>query len=234
MIVGQDESVLAPYLLGAKTWIGPKGQRTLLPKSEGDGYMLLSFVSIEFWFGRLLTNDELAEINLERRASTATYTDKHAAMEILGTINKPVLMESPFVKYLFIEINNEGYWNSYHTGLEFEDVVDGRFASTVPKLWLGVHVWSQSGACLPAQACTQCSTNVKVLWWRSTATHERSTIMTEEGFLGPLLGPFLQRRFFAFLVSSPGLWPLVSRVDSEYPVGTGIMIPICDTFFDPP
>ncbi len=134
MIVGQDESVLAPYLLGAKTWIGPKGQRTLLPKSEGDGYMLLSFVSIEFWFGRLLTNDELAEINLERRASTATYTDKHAAMEILGTINKPVLMESPFVKYLFIEINNEGYWNSYHTGLEFEDVVDGRFASTVPKL----------------------------------------------------------------------------------------------------
>ena len=124
MIVGQDESVLAPYLLGAKTWIGPKGQRTLLPKSEGDGYMLLSFVSIEFWFGRLLTNDELAEINLERRASTATYTDKHAAMEILGTINKPVLMESPFVKYLFMGINNEGYWNSYHMSLQFEGVVD--------------------------------------------------------------------------------------------------------------
>ena len=33
VIVGQDESVFAQYLLGAKTWIGPKGQRPLLPKS---------------------------------------------------------------------------------------------------------------------------------------------------------------------------------------------------------
>jgi hypothetical protein len=40
MIVGQDESVFAQYLLGAKTWIGPKGQRPLLPKSEGDGYVV--------------------------------------------------------------------------------------------------------------------------------------------------------------------------------------------------
>jgi hypothetical protein len=30
IIVGQDESVFAQYLLGAKTWIGPKGQRPLL------------------------------------------------------------------------------------------------------------------------------------------------------------------------------------------------------------
>jgi hypothetical protein len=66
MIVGQDESVFAQYLLGSKTWIGPKGQRPLLPKSEGDGYMLSVFVSREFEFGRLLTNDELAKINSER------------------------------------------------------------------------------------------------------------------------------------------------------------------------
>jgi hypothetical protein len=72
MIVGQDESVFAQYLLGAKTWIGPKGQRPLLPKSERDGYMLSAFVSREFGFGRLSTNDELAKINSERRASTAT------------------------------------------------------------------------------------------------------------------------------------------------------------------
>ena len=86
--------------------------------------MLSAFVSREFGFGRLLTNDELAKINSERRASTAMYTDTHAAMEILGTIKKPVLTESPFVKYLFIGINNEGYWNSYHLSLQFEDVVD--------------------------------------------------------------------------------------------------------------
>ena len=72
VIVGQDEIVFAQYLLGAKTWIGPKGQRPLLPKSERDGYMLSAFVSREFGFGRLSTNDELAKIDSERRASTAT------------------------------------------------------------------------------------------------------------------------------------------------------------------
>jgi hypothetical protein len=37
MIIGQNESVFAQYLLGSKTWVGPKGQRPLLPKSEGEG-----------------------------------------------------------------------------------------------------------------------------------------------------------------------------------------------------
>ncbi len=67
MIVGQGESVFAQYLLGSKTWIGPKGQRPLLPKSEGDGYMLSAFVSREFGFGRELTDDELTKVNSERR-----------------------------------------------------------------------------------------------------------------------------------------------------------------------
>jgi hypothetical protein len=52
-----------------------------------------------------------------------------------------------------------------------------------------------------------------------------------------VLGTFLRRGFFGFLVSSPGLRSLVSRVDSEYPgwewYHIGIMIPLCDTFFDP-
>jgi hypothetical protein len=74
MIVGQDESVFAQYLLGAKTWVEPKGQRPLLPKSEGDGYMLSAFVSREFEFERLLTEDESVRINLQRRTNGATYT----------------------------------------------------------------------------------------------------------------------------------------------------------------
>ena len=52
MIIGQDESVFAQYLLGSKTWVGPKGQRTLLPKSEGEGYLLSAFVSRKLGFGR--------------------------------------------------------------------------------------------------------------------------------------------------------------------------------------
>ena len=45
MIAGQDESVFSQYLLSSKQWMGPKGQVALLPKSEGDGYMVFAFVS---------------------------------------------------------------------------------------------------------------------------------------------------------------------------------------------
>ena len=124
MIVGQDESVFAQYLLGSKTWVGPKGQRPLLPKSEGNGYMLSAFVSREFGYGRQLTEAELVRINCERRGINKTYIDTQAAMEILKTTQKPELTESPFVKYLYIGANNEGFWNSYHMSLQFEDVVD--------------------------------------------------------------------------------------------------------------
>jgi hypothetical protein len=66
MMVGQDDSVIAQYLLGSKTWVGPKGLRSLLFKSEGDGYMLPDFVSREFGFGRELSKAELDKINGER------------------------------------------------------------------------------------------------------------------------------------------------------------------------
>ena len=102
MIVGQDESVFAQYLLGSKTRIGPKGQRPLLLKSEGGGYMLSAFVLREFGFGRLLTNEELAKINSERQTRGATYTDTHAAMEILATTAKAVLTEPPFVMQIVV------------------------------------------------------------------------------------------------------------------------------------
>jgi hypothetical protein len=47
--------------------VGPKGQRPLLPKSEGDGYMLSAFVSREFGFGRELSVAELDKVNGERQ-----------------------------------------------------------------------------------------------------------------------------------------------------------------------
>jgi hypothetical protein len=85
MIVGQDESVFAQYLLGSKTWVGPKGQRPpLLPKSEGDGFMISAFVSREFVFGRELLADELVKINTARQGGGRTYIDTLAALEILN------------------------------------------------------------------------------------------------------------------------------------------------------
>jgi hypothetical protein len=185
MIVGQDESVFAQYLLGAKTWIGPTGQRPLLPKSEGDGYMLSAFVSREFGFGRLLTNDELAKINSERRSNGATYTDTHAAMEILGTINKNVLTESPFVKYLYIGVNNEGYWNSYHMSLQFEDVVDCLqvLYPTFDFVFMFDHSQGHARKREHALSAHQMSKS----YGGAQARMRDTTILAEEGFLGPHL-----------------------------------------------
>jgi hypothetical protein len=46
-------------------------------------------------------------------------------MEVLKATEKPELKESsPFIKYLFIGANNEGFWNSYHMSLHFKDVVN--------------------------------------------------------------------------------------------------------------
>ena len=123
MIVGQDGSVFAQYLLGSKTWVGPKGQRPLLPKSEGNGYMLSAFISREFGFGRQLSDDELAKINEEQRIGK-TYIDTQAALEVLKTTQKPMLTESPFVRYLYIGANNKGYWNSFHMSVQMKDVAD--------------------------------------------------------------------------------------------------------------
>jgi hypothetical protein len=50
------------------------------------------------------------KINYERRRGiNKTYTDTQAAMEILKTTEKPELKELPFVRYLFIGANNEGF-----------------------------------------------------------------------------------------------------------------------------
>jgi hypothetical protein len=115
MIIGQDESVFAQYLLGNRTWIGPAGQRPLLPKSEGDGYMLSAFVSREFRFGKVLTKEELDQVNAARQAvGQNTYINEQAVKEVLGKIKKSDLKESPLVKYLYIGASKEGYWNSFH------------------------------------------------------------------------------------------------------------------------
>jgi hypothetical protein len=84
--------------------------------------MLSAFVSQEFGFGRPLTNEELSRINATRIGKQ--YLDAQAAIDVLKTLDKPQLLHSPFVKYLFIGVNNEGYWNSFHMALQFENVID--------------------------------------------------------------------------------------------------------------
>jgi len=208
MIVGQDESVFAQYLLGAKTWVGPKGQRPLLPKSEGDGFMLSAFVSREFGFGRQLTEMELEQINRERRPSGATYTDTHAAMEILGTANKAALTESPFVKYLYFGVNNEGYWNSYHMSLQFEDVVDCLkvLYPTFDLVFMFDH--SQGHARKREHALS--AQHMSKSFGGAQARMRDTIILAKEGFLGPnspLLG-IADTQVLIFKASDSGPWYL--------------------------
>ena len=62
MIFGQDESVFNQYLIGNRQWVGPEGQRALLPKTEGMGLMLSAFQSRETGFGLKLSRIQISEI----------------------------------------------------------------------------------------------------------------------------------------------------------------------------
>ncbi len=189
MIIGQDESVFAQYLLSSKQWIGPRGQVPLLPKSEGDGYLLSAFVSREFGFGRQMSQDELAAVNMARQTTAlggGTYKDSTAAIEILGTTRKPNLKESPFVKYLFIGINNKGYWNSYHMSLHVVDCVRVLYPS-FDLVFLFDHSQGHARKRDGALNALNMSKN-----YRGSKEQMRDTvIMSEEGYLGthsPILG----------------------------------------------
>jgi hypothetical protein len=123
-IVGQDECVFSQYLVGGKSWVGAKGERALLPKTEGDGYMISGFQSRLFGFGRPMTAEELKLVNDAREGDD--YWDTDAALEVhkTPTPKKPKLKESPFVRSILIGAHNDGYWNAQHMAIQLEDIVD--------------------------------------------------------------------------------------------------------------
>jgi hypothetical protein len=122
VLLGQDECAFNQFLLGSRQWIGPKGQRALLPKTEGAGLMVSAFQSRELGFGLKISDAELEEINFSRMGKK--YKDEEAGVTINKTANKSALTESPFVVYFELGANNEGYWTYNHMVLQFEDCVD--------------------------------------------------------------------------------------------------------------
>jgi len=188
MLIGQDESVFAQYLMPSKNWMGPNGEVPLLPKSEGDGYMLSAFISRDFGFGRQLSNDELLRINREKRIGQQ-YKDSQAATEILKTSDKPLLTESPFVKYLYIGANNEGYWNSFHMSIQFEDVVDCLQVLYPEFDFVFLFDHSQGHARRRNGALN--ALNMSRNFGGAQARMRNTTIMSTAGFLGPH-SPFLK------------------------------------------
>ena len=66
VIFGQDECVFSQFLLPTKQWVGPNGERALLPKTDGMSLMVSAFQSREFGFGLEITCSQLEEINFCR------------------------------------------------------------------------------------------------------------------------------------------------------------------------
>jgi hypothetical protein len=108
-----------------------------------------------------MSQDEFAAVNTARQTTAlggGTYKDSTAAMEILGTMRKPNLKESPFVKYFFIGINNKGCWNSYHMSLQFKYMVDCAKFCTQEALisysYLIIHRGTLANATVPSMLST--------------------------------------------------------------------------------
>jgi hypothetical protein len=123
-IMGQDECVFSQFLVGGKSWVGANGERALLPKSEGDGYMISGFQCRLFGFGRPMTEEELKQVNDMREGQD--YWDSEAAIEVhkTPTAKKSKLKESPFIRSILIGANNDGYWNAKHMSIQLEDITD--------------------------------------------------------------------------------------------------------------
>ncbi len=122
MIFGQDESVFNQFLLGNRQWVGPDGQRALLPKTDGLSLMILAFRLRETGFGLNLSRMQLDEVNKSQYGKN--YVDVDAAMAIHGQATKKDLKNSPYVIYNELGANNKGCCTYNHMSVQFEDCID--------------------------------------------------------------------------------------------------------------
>ena len=104
-------------------------------------------------------------------------------MEILGTINKMPLTESPFVKYLFIGANNEGYWNSFYMSLQLDDVVDC-LQVLYPEFDL-VFLFDHSQGHARKRDHALSAQHMSKYYGGAQPVMRDTTIIAEEGYLGP-------------------------------------------------
>jgi hypothetical protein len=125
VFVGQDEANYKRFLFLTKMWIGPNGERPLLPKDEeGTGVMVSAFICREYGLIRKIDDAILAAVNIRRQGRK--YADEEAAEDIYGTTLKQLLVSenSPFLVLFEYGKNKEGYRNYNKMVLQLEDAVD--------------------------------------------------------------------------------------------------------------
>ncbi len=89
---------------------------------DGQGVMISALQSREFGFGANLTDEQLEQVNRERRGEK--YKDEEAAISKLRSAKKKDLPCSPFIKKIEYSTNNEGYWCYEWMVIQFEDCMD--------------------------------------------------------------------------------------------------------------
>jgi hypothetical protein len=67
MFVGQDEAIFKQFLFHSMMWVGPSGERPLLPKDEGIGTMISAYICRELGLVRRISEQVLDEVNLQRQ-----------------------------------------------------------------------------------------------------------------------------------------------------------------------
>ena len=183
IFVGQDEAIFKQFLFLYKMWVGPNGERALLPKDEGTGMMISTFISREHGLIREITSDVLAQVNLRRAGQQ--YADQDAAIEIYGSPDKrPLTLDkSPFLVFFEYGENKEGYWAYSNMVLQFEDAVDILMIMHPSYDFVFLFDHSSGHAKQRPDGLNQHRMNRA---FGGKAAPMRNTIITqEEGFLGP-------------------------------------------------
>ena len=75
MMFGQDESVYSQFHLKSTQWVGPLGQRTLLPKTDGLSLMTSAIQSRETGSGVHISRIQLDKMNEVRRGTNNVNVD---------------------------------------------------------------------------------------------------------------------------------------------------------------
>ena len=123
IMIGQDECIFKQYTMHNRQWKLPDGTQQILPKDDGAGVMISSFVSRDYGYGLDVSDSVLNEMN-ERRKDEC-YVDVDAAKVVYhGTIQKKPLTNSPFTRNFDYGANREGYWSYDHLVIQLEDCLD--------------------------------------------------------------------------------------------------------------
>jgi hypothetical protein len=123
--VGEDESAFSQYAFSTKSWKGPNGEQKLLPKGEGETLMVAGFMSRQFGLGKHLTEEHLIAINRYRNERRRNYMADVEAIAVHGKSEKKDLIDnSPFIRFLEVGAEKEGFWNYNNMAIMTEDLVD--------------------------------------------------------------------------------------------------------------